>query len=92
MAPKRYAITTRACWRRISAAIVAVVWGFALYAGYSFIAQPAGMIALHYIDFMVVTLVTSVIAALAFNRFALGGRAEFAPRKVFAQPAPDGPS
>jgi len=33
----------------------------------------------------VVTLVTSVIAALAFNRFALGGRAEFAPRKVFAQ-------
>jgi SSS family solute:Na+ symporter len=34
---------------------------------------------------MVVTLATSVIAALAFNRFALGGRAAFAPRKVFAQ-------
>jgi SSS family solute:Na+ symporter len=33
---------------------------------------------------MVVTLLTSVMAALAFNRFALGGRAEFAPRKVFA--------
>ena len=33
---------------------------------------------------MVVTLVTSIAAALAFNRFALGGRAEFAPRKVFA--------
>lgn len=67
------------------AAIVGVLWGFALYAVFSFIAEPMGAIGLHYIDFMVVTLVTSVIAALAFNRFALGGRAEFAPRKVFAQ-------
>jgi solute:Na+ symporter, SSS family len=67
------------------AAIVGVVWGFALYALFSFVAEPAGMIGLHYIDFMVVTLVTSVIAALAFNRFALGGRARFAPREVFAQ-------
>jgi SSS family solute:Na+ symporter len=33
---------------------------------------------------MVVTLATSILAALAFNRFVLGGRAEFAPRKVFA--------
>lgn len=67
------------------AAIVGVVWGFALYAVFSFIAEPAGAIGLHYIDFMVVTLVTSVIAALAFNRFALGGRARFAPREVFAK-------
>jgi len=67
------------------AAIVGVLWGFALYAVFSFIAEPMGAIGMHYIDFMVVTLVTSVIAALAFNRFALGGRAEFAPRKVFAQ-------
>jgi solute:Na+ symporter, SSS family len=67
------------------AAIVGVVWGFALYALFSFVAEPAGAIGLHYIDFMVVTLVTSVIAALAFNRFALGGRARFAPREVFAQ-------
>ena len=86
MAPKRYAITTRACWRRISAAIVAVVWGFALYAGYSFIAQPAGMIALHYIDFMVVTLVTSVIAALArphwrFNPL-MGGWVQVSPQRM----------
>jgi solute:Na+ symporter, SSS family len=66
------------------AAIVGVLWGFALYAFYSFVWQPIGGFAMHYIDFMVVTLVTSVIAALAFNRFALGGRAEFAPRKVFA--------
>jgi SSS family solute:Na+ symporter len=51
---------------------------------FSFIAEPAGAIGLHYIDFMVVTLATSVIAALAFNRFALGGRARFAPREVFA--------
>jgi len=67
------------------AAIFGVVWGFALYALYNFVLLPDGMITLHYIDFMVVTLVTSVIAALAFNRFALGGRAAFAPRKVFAQ-------
>ncbi|MFM7402913.1 MAG: sodium:solute symporter family transporter [Erythrobacter sp.] len=67
------------------AAIVGVLWGFALYAVFSFVAEPAGMIGFHYIDFMVVTLVTSVIAALAFNRLVLGGRAEFAPRKVFAQ-------
>jgi SSS family solute:Na+ symporter len=72
------------------AAIVGVVWGFAIYALYSFVAEPAGMIGLHYIDFMVVTLVTSVIAALAFNRLALGGRARFAPRAVFAQLAPKG--
>jgi SSS family solute:Na+ symporter len=66
------------------AAIVGVLWGFALYALYTFVWQPGGGISLHYIDFMVVTLVTSIAAALAFNRFALGGRAEFAPRKVFA--------
>jgi SSS family solute:Na+ symporter len=67
------------------AAIVGVVWGFALYALYTFVWQPSGLIGLHYIDFMVVTLVTSVIAALAFNRFALGGRAAFAPRTVFGE-------
>ncbi len=66
------------------AAIVGVVWGFAIYAAYTFLWQPGGVIGLHYIDFMVVTLVTSVIAALAFNRLVLGGRAQFAPRKVFA--------
>ena len=66
------------------AAIAGVLWGFGLYATYTFVWQPSGWIALHYIDFMVVTLVTSIIAALAFNRFVLGQRAEFAPRKVFA--------
>ena len=67
------------------AAIVGVLWGFALYVLFSFVAEPAGAIGVHYIDFMVVTLVTSVAAALAFNRLALGGRARFAPREVFAQ-------
>lgn len=66
------------------AAIVGVVWGFALYALYSFVLLERKIVTLHYIDFMVVTLATSILAALAFNRFALGGRAEFAPRKVFA--------
>ncbi|TAD74995.1 MAG: SLC5 family protein [Sphingomonadales bacterium] len=66
------------------AAIVGVLWGFATYALFSFVAEPMGLIGLHYIDFMVVTLVTSVIAALAFNRLVLGERARFAPRTVFA--------
>lgn len=69
------------------AAIVGVVWGFALYALYSFALEPAGWITLHYIDFMVVTLVTSVLAALGFNRFVLGGRAVFAPRALFRERA-----
>jgi len=67
------------------AAIVGVLWGFVLYATYTFVWQPAGMVTLHYIDFMVVTLVTSVIAALAVNRFVLGGRARFAPRQAATQ-------
>jgi SSS family solute:Na+ symporter len=67
------------------AAIVGVLWGFAFYAAYTFVALPMGAVTLHYIDMMVVTLVTSIIAALAFNRFVLGGRATFAPRSAFAQ-------
>jgi SSS family solute:Na+ symporter len=59
------------------AAIGGVVWGVALYGAFTFHFQPEGLIAMHYIDFMVVTLVTSVLAALAVNRFALRGRARF---------------
>ncbi|MEM1195645.1 MAG: SLC5 family protein [Pseudomonadota bacterium] len=59
------------------AAIVGVVWGVALYGLYTFMWQPAGIVAMHYIDFMVVTLVTSVLAALVFNRLVLGNSAEF---------------
>jgi solute:Na+ symporter, SSS family len=66
------------------AAIAGVVWGVALYGLFTFTLAPAGIITLHYIHFMVVTLVTSVAAALAYNRLVLGKRAEFAPRSAFA--------
>lgn len=60
------------------AAIAGVVWGVALYGLYTFHLQPEGIITLHYIHFMVVTLATSVIAALAVNRLVLGKRAALA--------------
>ena len=59
------------------AAVAGVVWGVALYALYTFRWHPDGTIAMHYIDFMVVTLATSIGFALAFNRIVLGGRAQF---------------
>lgn len=61
------------------AAIGGVIWGVLLYGAFTFQLQPAGIITLHYIDFMVVTLVTSVIAALAVNRVVLGNRAQLNP-------------
>ncbi|MDC8755312.1 SLC5 family protein [Erythrobacter sp. sf7] len=70
---------------KASAAIAGVVWGVALYGLYTFRLQPDGIITLHYIHFMVITLVTSVTAALAVNRFVLGGRAVFAPRTALAR-------
>ena len=60
-----------------SAAVVGVVWGFLLYAAFSFWWQPEGWITLHYIHFMVVVLATSVGMALAANRLVLGKRAQF---------------
>ncbi len=60
-----------------SAATAGVIWGVALYAAYSFGLQPAGIVTLHYIDFMVVTLVSSVLFALAYNRVVLGRQAAF---------------
>jgi len=65
------------------AAIAGVVWGVALYGLFTFHLSPAGIVTLHYIHFMVVTLCSSVAAALAFNRFVLGGRAVFAPTSAF---------
>jgi len=65
------------------AAIAGVVWGVALYGLFTFHLSPAGIVTLHYIHFMVVTLSSSVAAALAFNRFVLGGRAVFAPTSAF---------
>lgn len=58
------------------AAIAGVVWGIGLYGLYSFWWQPAGLITLHYIDMMPITLATSVLAALLANRL-LGGRAQW---------------
>lgn len=60
------------------AAIAGVVWGVALYGLYTFYLQPAGILTLHYIHFMVVTLATSVAAALTVNRLVLGKRAGLA--------------
>ncbi len=60
------------------AAVAGVVWGVAIYAAYTFVPGLAESLApLHYIDFMVVTLVTSVLFALGFNAAALRRRAEF---------------
>jgi SSS family solute:Na+ symporter len=59
------------------AAIAGVVSGVALYGGYTFALQPAGIVRLHYIDFMVLTLLASVLVALATN-LVLGGRARLA--------------
>ncbi|MEO9633512.1 MAG: sodium/solute symporter [Parasphingorhabdus sp.] len=58
------------------AAIGGVIWGVLLYGVYTFQLQPAGIITMHYIDFMVVTLVTSVMASLTVNRM-LGKRSVF---------------
>jgi len=59
------------------AATGGVVWGVTLYALYSFVLQPRGVIGLHYIDFMVITLASSIVVALLINRFVLGHRARF---------------
>jgi SSS family solute:Na+ symporter len=69
------------------AAIAGVVWGVALYGLFTFHLSPAGIITLHYIHFMVITLLTSVLASLSVNRFVLGNRAELAwgsPREAAA--------
>jgi SSS family solute:Na+ symporter len=62
---------------RAEAAVVGVLWGLFLYALFTFVLEPRELIALHYIDFMLITLVTSVLMALAANHFAFGGRARF---------------
>ncbi len=69
---------------RSAAAITGVVWGVALYAVYTFLWQPQGVVTMHYIDFMVVTLATSIIAALLSNAVVFGGRARL---RRFSGPA-----
>ena len=79
-------------FRNVSArsAIAGVAWGIGLYAAYTFIDEFSATVGLHYIDFMVVTLFTSVIAALAFNRFVMGRRATWIGFELFrSAPDPD---
>lgn len=59
------------------AAIAGVVWGVALYAAFTFWWSPAGIVTLHYIHFMVIVLVTSVLMALGYNRLVLGQTERF---------------
>lgn len=61
------------------AAVAGVIWGFAFYATFSAVLQPQGITPawMHYIDAMLVTLVTSVMFALATNRLLFGNRAEY---------------
>jgi SSS family solute:Na+ symporter len=57
------------------AAIAGVLFGIALYAGFTFVWAPFG---LHYIHLMLVTLVTTIGFALAVNRLVLGRIARLA--------------
>jgi solute:Na+ symporter, SSS family len=72
------------------AAVIGLLYGVATYAFHTFILnkpdtlyagvtfyQHADIVWLHYIDVMVIVLVTSVLVALAANRFLFGNRAEY---------------
>jgi SSS family solute:Na+ symporter len=72
------------------AAVGGLVWGLGSYAVHNFVLyvpnekfggqtyyQHWGMPGLHYIDVMVIVLVTSVMVALFINRFVFGNRATF---------------
>ena len=64
------------------AAIAGVIWGVGFYAGYNTLTQKGGALFgvlppwVHYIDMMLVTLVSSIIVALLVNR-AMGQKASF---------------
>ena len=75
------------------AAIVGVLTGIALYGAFTFVPAFAEATGLHYIDFMVVTLATSIGAALAVNRFVLGREARWLGLALFRGAAPvEGPA
>ena len=74
---------------RAAAAVAGVLWGIAFYGAYTFWWQPAGLIGMHYIDFMVVTLASSIAASLLVNRLVLGGRASFTGFAAFRSSAPN---
>lgn len=60
-----------------NAAVVGILWGFLLYAAYTFWWLPAGLLTLHYIHFMVIVLASSLLAALSWNRLVAGRQAQF---------------
>ena len=62
---------------KAGAAVAGVIWGVLFYGTLNLITQPLWLQAFHYIDLMLVTLLTSILFALMFNRLALGGRAQF---------------
>ena len=62
---------------KAGAAVAGVLWGVAFYGAYTFLPAPDWLAALHYIDVMVITLITSILFALFCNRQLFGGRAEF---------------
>jgi SSS family solute:Na+ symporter len=57
--------------------IVGVLWGVSLYALYTFALEPVGLVKMHYIDFMVVTLASSVLVSLAASWVRTGRRPEW---------------
>jgi len=72
------------------AAVAGLIWGFSTYAFHNFVLykpsaalngqtfyQHWGMPWLHYIDVMVIVLITSVLFALLVNRFVFNNRAVF---------------
>ena len=58
------------------AAIGGVIWGVSLYGFYTFQPDTPLFLQWHYIDFMVVTLATSILASMTINRL-MGRRAKF---------------
>lgn len=54
------------------AAMVGVLSGTAIYAGFTFLWTP-----IHYIHLMFITLIACILIALVYNRVVLGNRAEF---------------
>ena len=62
---------------KAGAAVAGVLWGVSFYGAYTFLPTPDMLAGLHYIDVMLITLITAILVALTFNRLVLGGRAEF---------------
>ena len=77
--PVLSAFVTGLLFRNVAApaAVIGVIWGVFVYAAYTFWWNPAGLVTLHYIHFMVIVLFSSVAIALGSNRWLLGNRARW---------------